>query len=171
MRLCTCILILTFRLSAQHQPDLGAQAAAMKKLEFLKGTWTGEATMMMGPQPLKLNITDDVQFKQDGLLLVLERIGRDAAGKVIFSALATVAYDDASRQYRFRAHSSGKFMDAPFQAGDKSYEWTFAEGPATVRHVMRLGSQGEWVEFAELVSDKSPPRKAMVMTTRKPQGK
>ena len=61
----------------------------MKKLEFLVGDWSGEATVLRGPgQFVELAQTESVQFKLDGLVLVIEGTGRTKTdGKPTLQAL------------------------------------------------------------------------------------
>jgi hypothetical protein len=58
-----------------RNPDLNAQRAAMQKLAFLVGKWNGEARLLHGPDQ-DLQQTEEVQYKLDGLLLVIEGVGR-----------------------------------------------------------------------------------------------
>ena len=58
-------------------PDLNAQRTAMKKLEFLVGKWNGEARLLRGSdQWMDLHQSEEAQYKLDGLILVIEGIGR-----------------------------------------------------------------------------------------------
>ncbi len=58
-------------------PDIEVQRAAMKKLGFLVGKWTGEACILRGPgAPEVLIQTEEAQYKLDGLILVTEGVGR-----------------------------------------------------------------------------------------------
>ena len=95
--------------------DLAAQREAMRKLAFLEGSWSGEATVRQS----RMRIVDRMTYKLDGLVLQMERMGRDEKGGVVFEALATIAYDDSKKQYRFRAHVQGKFIDAEFKTGEQ----------------------------------------------------
>src|SRR5947207_13090632 len=80
-----------FICSAQ-QPNVTAQREAMKKLEFLAGKWSGDASVSRGPgEPMKVVQTENIQFKLDGLVLLLEGTGRNEDGKAVFQALATVS--------------------------------------------------------------------------------
>jgi hypothetical protein len=58
-------------------PDVEAQRTAMKKLGFLVGDRSGEASVLRGPgQFAELAQTESAQFKVDGLVLVIEGVGR-----------------------------------------------------------------------------------------------
>jgi hypothetical protein len=58
-------------------PNLDAQRAAMKKLGFLVGEWSGEATLLRGPGLFAdLSQIEVAEFKVDGLVLMIEGTGR-----------------------------------------------------------------------------------------------
>ena len=80
-------------------PDLEAQRAALKKLDFLVGKWSGEARVSRGPgESLELIQTEEAQYKLDGLILVIEGIGKTKTdGKAALQALGIVSYDDEGR--------------------------------------------------------------------------
>ena len=44
-----CCFALALTTTAQQQPNVAAQREAMKKLAFLVGTWSGDATVIRGP--------------------------------------------------------------------------------------------------------------------------
>jgi hypothetical protein len=70
-------------------PDVDAQRAAMKKLSFLVGKWSGEARTFRVPgQPVELTQTEEVEYKLDGLILIIEGVGRTKSdGRVVLQAL------------------------------------------------------------------------------------
>ena len=60
-----------------RMPNVEAQRAAMKKLSFLTGKWSGEASLLRAPgQYVDLLQTEQAQFKLDGLVLMIEGVGR-----------------------------------------------------------------------------------------------
>src|SRR5215469_10620559 len=97
----------------QPGPDtVNVQREAMRKLSFLAGHWSGPVTIVRGPaEPLHLTQTEDVDYKLDGLVLLVQGKSTNADGKTQFRALATIAYDDASHTYRFRACNDGHYVD------------------------------------------------------------
>jgi hypothetical protein len=149
-------------------PDLEAQKEAMKKLSFLAGKWVGEATATMGPQgPIKMQQTEDVQYRLDGLVLLIEGTGRDSQDKVVFNALATVSYDEAAKQYRIRAYNRGRYLDTELKVGDREFEWGYQAGTAKIINKMKLGESGEWTEVGEVTLPNQPPRKFVEFTVKK----
>jgi hypothetical protein len=145
-------------------PSTEAQRQAMQKLAFLAGHWSGPVTIVRGPgEPLKATQIEDVAFKLDGLVLLIEGKSTDADGKAIFRALATVAYDDASKSYRFRAYNEGRYVDTDLAVTADGFSWSFSAGPAHVVNTMRLTAKGEWQESTEVEMGSAPPRKVVDM--------
>ena len=116
-------------LAQPQQPNLAAQRDAMKKLEFLIGKWQGGASITRGPgEPLQITQTENVQFKLDGLVLLIEGEGRGGDGKRVYGALATVAYDDATSTYRFRAYNDGRYLDTELKVEADGFSWGYTAG-------------------------------------------
>jgi hypothetical protein len=150
----------------QAAPNVAAQREALKKLEFLVGTWSGDASVSRGPgEPLRLVQTENVQFKMDGLVLLVEGTGRNSDGQVVFRALATISYDDIAATYRFRAYSDGRYLDTDLSVTPRGFAWGYAA--VKIRNTMRLNEQGEWTETTEATVDTSPPRRSFEMTLRR----
>lgn len=136
----------------------------MKKLDFLAGHWSGPVTISRGPgQPLHLTQTEEVQYKLDGLLLLIEGTSRNAEGNVLFHALAIVSYDDATHMYRFRAYNDGHYLDTEFNVLPDGFSWNFAAGPAHVVNTMHLTDKKEWAETTETTFGDHPPQRSVDM--------
>lgn len=129
-------------------PNPEAQREAMKKLSFLAGKWSGEATVQRGPgAAIKIRQSEDIQYKLGGLVMIIEGTGRDLeSGKLLFNALAVVNYDEAKKQYRIRAFNDGRQVETELEVSDRGFAWGFQSGPAAVRNAMTLNEKGEWVE-------------------------
>jgi hypothetical protein len=140
------------------------QRAAMRKLGFLAGRWSGPATIFRGPgEPLHRTQTENVQFKLDGLVLLIEGKSTGADGKAQFEALATVAYDDASQAYHIRAYHDGYYVDAPLTVTADGFSWGFATGPAKVENEMHRTGKGEWQETTEVTVGENPAQRTVEM--------
>lgn len=154
------------RLAAQ-QPgsnSVDTQREAMQKLSFLAGHWSGPITIFRGPgEPLHLTQTEDVQYKLDGLLMLVEGKSTGADGKVQFRALATITYDDASHTYRFRAYHEGRYLDTELSAPANGFSWGFAAGPAQIVNTMHLTDKGEWDETSDATVGSNPPQRSLEM--------
>ena len=158
--------------NAQSQPTsqppapnpVAVQREAMQKLSFLAGHWSGPATIHRGPgEPLHVTQTEDVQYKLDGLVLLIEGKSTDANGKVVFSALATVAYDEATHTYPFRAYNDGHYLDTDLSVPENGFSWSFDSGPAHVVNTMHLTAKGEWNETTDVTFGSNPPFRSVEM--------
>lgn len=162
--------VATFSVAAQ-QPGVDsaeAQREAMQKLSFLAGRWSGPVTIFHGPgEPLHLTQTEDVAYKLDGLVLLVEGKSTNAEGKVLFSALATIAYDDASHIYRFRAYNQGRYLDTEFSVPANGFSWGFTAGPAHILNTMHLTDKGEWEETTEATVGSNPSHRSVEMLLRR----
>ena len=148
----------------QQQSNAAVQREAMKKLDFLAGKWSGPASVSQGPgDPMKLTQSELVQFKMDGLVMLVEGTGRDTAGKIVFQALATISYDQATSSYRFRAYNNGHYLDTELKVTSKGFEWGYTAGPLKVNNVMRINEKGEWAEVTESAYGATSPRKSVDM--------
>ena len=160
------MILFTLPLAAQ-QPgpnSADAQREAMRKLSFLAGHWSGPATVIRGPgEPLHLTQTEDVEYKLDGLVLLVQGKSTNADGKVEFSALATIAYDDTSHTYRFRAYHDGHYLDTELSVPANGFSWSFTAGPAHIANTMHLTSKGEWDEVTEATVGSYPPQRSVEM--------
>jgi hypothetical protein len=170
--LSTTLLVAAFMTScslslAAQQPvskGVNAQHEAMRKLSFLAGHWSGPVTVVRGPdEALHLTQSEDVEYKLDGLVLLIEGKSTGADGKVLFSALATIAYDDASDTYRFRAYHDGHYLDTELALPANGFSWSFTAGPAHIVNSMHLTGKGQWDEVTEVTVGSSPPHRSLEM--------
>lgn len=171
-RLAIAVLIL-FAASAVAQPPAPPNKAEMKKLDFLVGKWKGDATVMMGPKDTKtLTQTEDVQFKLNGTVLLVEGVGREKLpGKdgdaVLFNALGVISYDAAAKKHKIKAYRmEGQSVDADLTVTDKGFIWGFKEPQRgfEVKYTMTLTPKGEWHEIGEYSLDGKTWTKIIEMT-------
>ncbi|HXU47709.1 MAG TPA: hypothetical protein VN727_01580 [Candidatus Binatia bacterium] len=165
-------LALSFSLYAQQSPpnSIDSQNQAMQKLSFLVGHWSGPITVVRGPgQALHFTQTENVTYELGGLVLLIRGQSTSADGKAQFSALATIAYNDASRTYRFRAYNDGRYVDTELSVPDKGFSWGFTAGPAHIVNTMHLTDKGEWSEVTETTVGGNPPMRSVDMLLQKSQ--
>ena len=140
----------------------------MKKLAFLVGTWTGEATTMQSNQKIKVRQTEEVTYKVGGLVLLIEGTGRNPeSGEVMFRALATVSYDAAASVYHFRAYNDGSYLDTDLKVPDRGFEWGYKAGSTQISFAMKLNDAGDWVETGDATVGNTPAQRFFEMTVRK----
>jgi hypothetical protein len=147
-----------------RNPDLAAQRSAMQKLAFLAGDWSGEARIFRGADPIELAQTEHAEFKLDGLLLLIEGVGRSKTdGKPALQALGIMSYDDAASTYHMRAFNDGRYLETEVKlAADRSeLSWGFALGEIRTSSLLRLNERGQWTELHEITIGDQPARKFM----------
>jgi hypothetical protein len=149
------------------------QRAQMKKLDWLVGRWKGAGWIQMGPQARKeFSLTEVVQVKLDGLVLMIEGLGKSSAdGAVAHSALAFVCYDDGARQYRWRAFTAeGRQTDAEARVDIDNLEWGYEISPGRrMRYTLNRNKKDEWFEVGEMTTDGQTWRKVFEMTLQRQQ--
>lgn len=135
----------------------------MGKLSFLAGKWAGEARILRGPNEfVELSQTEEATYKLDGLLLMIEGVGRSKADRrIVLQALGIVSYDDEARVYRMRAFNDGRWLETEMQLTDgaKEISWGFALGEIKTSSVLRINERGDWTELAEISIGSAPARK------------
>ena len=143
----------------------------MKKLAFLVGSWSGEARLLRGPgETIAVAQTEEARYKLDGLILVIEGIGRSKTdGKPVLQALGILSYDDATGAYRLRAYNDGRFLETEVRLLESGtgLTWGFVLGPYRTSSLLRINEKGEWTELAEISSGSEPPRKLMELAVRR----
>ena len=149
-------------------PDIEAQRAALKKLDFLVGKWSGQARILSGPgEPLELVQTEEAQYKLDALILIIEGIGKTKAdGKVALQALGIVSYDDEAGTCRMRAYNDGRYLETDLKPSEneKGISWGFTLGEIKTSSMLRINEKGEWTELTEIAVGSQPPRKFIELT-------
>jgi hypothetical protein len=154
------------KIPAQQPPShsVEIQRQAMGKLSFLAGHWSGPLTVVRGSgEPLHLTQTERVQFKLDGLVLLIEGRSTGSDGKAAFEALATIAYDDEAGKYRIRAFNDGRYLDTELTALADGFSWGFEAGPAHIVNAMRLTPTGQWHETTQMTMGNNPPMPSVDM--------
>lgn len=153
------------------QPDLAKQRAAMQKLSFLIGSWSGEAHVQRGPGNLATLLqTENVEYKLGGLVLVIEGTGQAQTDQQpSLQALGIISYDDATGAYHIRAWNDGRFLESVVQLLEdgKSLRWGFGVGDIRSSSLLQIDKDGQWTEKAELIIGSQPPRKLMDLTVRR----
>lgn len=166
------LLVLASSVLAQHQPPSGAQRDAMKKLDFLVGTWKGESWIEMMPgQRSTAHGTETIQSKLDGLLLSIDGLHmgkRNGTGPdvVIHNAFAIVYYDLARQQYRFEGFTTrGNRVECEAMVSENQLTWSMKiPNFGDVKYTIKLDEKGHWFEIGEVSADGKEWRKFFEMT-------
>lgn len=150
--------IATGNASAQEMGD----KEKMKIFSNWTGRWQGEGSMQMGPgEPRKSNVDERVEAKLDGMVLLVEGIGKaqDASKQeiIVHHALAVLSYDKNTGQYKFRSYlKDGRSTDAWLKpTGENTFQWGFdIPGRGKTRYNIILDPvKKTWDETGEFSQD------------------
>jgi hypothetical protein len=140
------------------------------------GHWQGEGSIQMGPgEPRKSIVDENIQSKLDGIILLIEGIGKsfDATKKnetVVHNALAILSYDKPTEQYKFKTYlKDGRSADAWFQVtGENKYLWGFETAQGKTRYAITIDTlKKTWNEVGEYSRDGSTWMKFFEMNLKK----
>ena len=158
--LLICVsLVSTTALAQRQSPDFATKSAAMKKLEFLVGTWKGVGSIKFGGRMFKFAGTETVQTKIGGLAVIVEGVHKiklpDGKERVIHNALGIITYEPNSKVYRFVAHlsngRSGKYTAK--LVDDVTLRWILPNSPlGKMRYTIKVGND-MWHEIGESSQD------------------
>lgn len=135
-------------------PVFGADE--MRKLDWLVGEWTGEAATQMGPgKREKAAMTERVQSKLGGRVLLIEGLGKGPAGEIVHDALAVASWDDATKKYRFDAWTARHgYVEAWLEVGENNARWGFdTPQGGKVRYTIARTENGQWRETGDFSRD------------------
>jgi hypothetical protein len=163
------------RPSPQAAPTAAAQREAMKKIAFLVGEWEGEGWTEFVPGQRRTSpIREVVQSKMDGMILLVEGIGKmkspSGAEVVTHHAVGILDYDPGAKRYRMRSYlMDGRSVEAEAEMlPDGAFQWRFsAPGNTKVRYTVRLTARGEWFEQGEMSVNGTTWRQFHEMTLRR----
>ena len=171
----SCLLIPALLVSSMAQqvrmPNVEVQRAAMRKLSFLVGKWSGEARMLRGPgEPIEMKQSEEAEYKLDGLILTIEGVGRTKSDdKPVLQAFGVISYDDENGAYRMRAFNDGRYLETDLKVAEdgKGATWGFTFGSIKTSSVLRINDKGEWTEQAEITFGAEAPKKLLELAVRR----
>lgn len=174
MKKLAVILILALSAAAQGPPPKPeAQIAAMKKLEYMAGKWSGEGWMQMGPQRATFRGGETVQRKLDGTAMLVEGafFGKPPGSEVevpVHTTLAVISYDPKGQKYDFNTWlATGGAGDHVLHLTDNGWYWEMnPPNGGTVRFTTTFKDK-TWFEIGEWSSDGAQWRKFFEMTLKK----
>ena len=122
----------------------------MKEVSVLVGKWAGEARLLRGPTEwVDLLQTEEAQFKLDGLIVVIEGVGRTkTAGQPLLQAFGIISYDDENGTYHFRAINDGRYLETTLKLLEESRGNNLGLCPGIrTNSISRINERGERVAW------------------------
>lgn len=155
-------------MAQEKQPDMAAQKVAIDKLNYMNGTWVGEAwTRMRDGTVHKVTHTERIGPLLGGTVKVIEGHSYRPDGSDGFNALAIISYDEVTQKYEMRSYAQGRagfFEMKPTPAG--GYTWEIPAGPMKIRYTAVI-QNGNWNEIGEYLIEGKPPSKFFEMTVKR----
>ena len=152
------MILLPVLCSYAQRPDFsGAVKQAMADVSVMVGEWSGEGWHLEPDGNKSISKVDEnLVWKLDKTVILVEGIGRDADGKVVHNALGVISYDPFAKKYNMRSFlSSGLSTDAAFEVvkPNKEFRWWFKDKRGgTIRYSITL-ENGVWTEIGEYSKD------------------
>jgi hypothetical protein len=136
------------------------QQAAINKLQWMTGSWTGSSLLQFESKKVFTNIRETVQPALDGTILLInvKATDRDTTTNrqsIAYTSFSVISYDTKNKKYRWTTwrNSGSEYDEHPFTVGDNSFEYTSNENGGTVRYKASTGSKGEFLETGEYSKD------------------
>ena len=138
-------------------PDPAAAQAAIARLEFMVGRWQGEAWQLRGTERVQTQMTETVERKLGGAVLLVEGRGTVAVAgaedRVVHHALGVISFDPRDGTYTLRSYlATGQSSDFVLTLVDGGVTWTREAAGGNVRNTARFTSD-EWHEIGEFSRD------------------
>lgn len=173
-KLLFCIVLMATTAAQAQRPSPEVSKKEMSKLAYLAGKWTGSATMNQPDGTVsKIDMEEQIQYKLDKTLLLIEGIGRNPedAKEIIFNALAIVTYSQQTKSFGFKSHlMDGNQTEAYFHIlADNHFEWGFdIPSGGKIRYTLILNPQAKtWAEKGEYSADGNTWRPFLEMNLKK----
>lgn len=172
MLAAAAMLALTgFRPALGQAPDGSASRAAIDKLAFMVGRWSGEAWMQRGPgSRVQTTMTETVERKLDGVVLQVEGLGKLAdanAPRVVHHAFAIISFDAQSGAYGLRSYiATGQFGDFTLTLIPGGVMWSREVPGGRIRNTAHIAGD-EWHEIGEFSRDGTQWTQIMEMRLRR----
>jgi hypothetical protein len=141
-----------------QMPDGSSNRAAIGKLDFMVGRWTGEAWMQRGSERVQTTMTETVERKLDGVVLQVEGRGVIPAGaggepRVVHHAFAVISFDAQAGAYGLRSYlASGLSGDFALTLIPGGVIWSRDVPGGRVRNTARIAND-QWHEVGEFSRD------------------
>ena len=147
---------LLFSLLCLAQKGDAEQKAAIQKLRWMTGSWTGLSTVL-GDKTKKITyITESVLPALDGTILLINVKATDKDSgtnrqTLAYTSFSVISYDIKNKKYRWTSWRTNghDYEEEPFTVGMNSFEYIAHEDGRQLRYKAYLGSKGEFLESGD----------------------
>ena len=154
--------------SAQKTMEKGKEdieakrTAAMKKLDFLVGTWKGKGWIILPSGREPFTVTEKMERKLDGQIVVVDGLGKskdEKTGKerIVHQAYGIFSYDAGADKIKFRWYKAvgGEENETTIEVSENKFIWGFdiPENGVKVKFTEIINEKGNWLEIGEVTRD------------------
>ncbi len=152
--------MISSKVFAQSPEIMGKEK--MKPFSNWAGRWQGDGFIQMGPgQPKKSTVDEHIEFKLEGMVLLMEGIGKAIdpqtnENNVVHHALAILSFDQVTSQYKLNSFlKDGKSVQAWLTIlEDDKYQWGFDAPTGKIKYTIALDPiKNTWNEIGEFSRD------------------
>lgn len=154
-------------------PDPAVAQAALARLEFMVGSWRGDAWQLRGSERIHTRMIETVEPRLDGAVLLVEGRGTVANGsgdgpdRVVHHALGLISFDPAQGAYVMRSYlATGQWGDFVLTIIDGGVSWSREVPGGRIRNTARF-TRDEWFEIGEFSSDGTTWQRVMELRLRR----
>ena len=156
------LMIIGLITGLRAQPSEAVGKEKMKIFTALTGRWKGEAFIQTGPGPVqKATMDEDVQYKLDGMIILIEGIGvgldpHTNKNKIMHHAMAILSYDQRTNEYKFNTFlKDGRRAECWFTAMEiNQYQWGFDIPQGKIKYTIKIDpGKSTWYEIGEISMD------------------
>ena len=154
------LLCVTIAGARAQAPTPTAQLEAMKKLDWLAGTWKGSGSIEYAPgQKQIFNGTETVESKLGGVVLLVQgehtsKVPGRQEEVPAHRALGVLYYAASASHYVFQTHlASGDHSTAEATLQEGGLDWGTSNPRGQVRFHIRHTDKDQWHETGEMSRD------------------
>jgi hypothetical protein len=160
----TAALALTVPGAVLAQTPKQEAAAAMARLDFMRGVWVGPASgANPGGGTYAVTQTERIGPLLDGTIMVVEGRGYNADGSTGFNAFGVISWNGENDRYEFRSYTDGHSGTFPMTVTENGYVWEVPAGPGVMRFTADVTAT-TYHEVGDFVMPGQPPRRSFEMT-------
>jgi hypothetical protein len=133
---------------------LDEQKAAMAKLAYMVGNWTGSGWLESGDRRPSFHGGERIQSKLDGIALLVEGnfVSKDpktGADIPAHATLGVITFDPATKTYRFKTWlATGSSGERELTIMPNGWRWEITHPRGNIRYTATF-AQGTWLEIGE----------------------
>lgn len=161
-RLILLFLLVMAFITINAQSPESIQKTAMKKIDWLTGTWKGTAITIMGPgKSDTISMHEVLAYHLDSTIITVEGKGYHIVnGKilpVIYHHAFAILSCDNSGNYQWKAWRipGGIYTEYSPAINEKSFDWSMKTPRGTMRYHIELNTKNKWHETGEFSKDGS----------------